>query len=182
MHIIKIIVKAVSHDIRRAGDVMGHVTWGIVKVTWAIIIHKDKFDIRIMESLVQRLALRIKMHNISGSIVHHVALLKKALGQQGEIIKGFCVIMETKEVCEHYWVRVDGLDLDVAFAVAKLRNPELQALCPVLLESCPPGLIHSDADEVVIREVNSKLFELYQQDPKAFWRESPRDVRSFRVN
>jgi hypothetical protein len=95
-----------------------------------------------MEATVNRLALRLKMHNVEGSIVHHAALLKKALDQQGlnsAMIKGFCVIGETKEVCEHYWVRAEGVDLDVGFAVAKLRSPELQVLHPVLLESCPRG-------------------------------------------
>ena len=140
-----------------------------------------------MESTVNRLALRIKMHNVSGSVVHHVAILKRALDNQGiksEIIKGFCVIMETKEVCEHYWVRElsTGLDLDIAFAVAKLRNAELQALDPVLLESSPPGLSHSDENESAIREGNSRLFELFQRDSKAFWREAPPDVQGFRVN
>ena len=140
-----------------------------------------------MEDLVKRTALRLKMHNVSGSIFHHVAILKRALDQKGlkcEVIKGFCVIMESKEACEHYWIRETstGLDFDVAFAVAKLRSPELQALYPVLLESCPPGLIHSDEKESAIREENFRLFQLLQQDPKAFWREAPRDVMGFHVN
>ena len=146
-----------------------------------------------MES-TKRLALRLKVHNIGGTVVHHVAILKRALDQQKiacEMVKGFCVIMESKEVCEHYWVRLpagnqDGslpsLDLDVAFAVATLKSPELQALCPVLLEECPPGLIHSDEKEEAIRNENSRLFELFQRDSKAFWRESPPDVSGFRAN
>lgn len=140
----------------------------------------------------KRLALRLKVHNIGGTVVHHVAILKRALDQQKiacEMVKGFCVIMESKEVCEHYWVRLTSpegsspsLDLDVAFAVAKLKSPELQALHPVLLEDCPPGLNHSDEKEDAIRNENSRLFELFQQDPKAFWHESPRDVAGFRAN
>jgi len=133
----------------------------------------------------KRLALRLKVHNISGTVVHHVAILKRALDQQKiacEMVKGFCVIMESKEACEHYWVRSAGLDLDIAFTVAKLKSPELQALDPVLLEECPPGLIHSDEKEDTIRNENSRLFELFQQDPKAFWRESPQDVSGFRAN
>jgi len=141
----------------------------------------------------KRLALRLKVHKVGGNVVHHVAILKRALDQQKvacEMVKGFCIIPESKEVCEHYWVKVrvpDGnslpdLDLDVAFAVAKLKSPELQALHPVLLEECPPGLTHSDEKEVLIREENSRLFELFQRDSKAFWRESPRDVAGFRAN
>lgn len=140
-----------------------------------------------MEDDIKRLAFRLKMHNISGSVVHHVALLKRHLDHKGfktEMIKGFCVIEETKEACDHYWVREkeSGLDLDIAFTVAKLRSPELQALCPVLLESLPPGLTRSDEKETMIREENERLFELFQRDPKAFWREAPRDVTSFHVN
>ena len=135
----------------------------------------------------KRIALRLKVHKIGGTVVHHVAILKRALDQQKvacEMVKGFCVIMETKEVCEHYWIRVGtpSLDLDVAFSVAKLKSPELQALHPVLLESCPPGLTHSDEKEVLIREENSRLFELFQRDSKAFWREAPKDVAGFRAN
>lgn len=139
----------------------------------------------------KRLALRLKVHKIGGNVVHHVAILKRALDQQKvacEMVKGFCIIPESKEVCEHYWIRVATetpslpLDLDVAFAVAKLKSPELQALHPVLLEECPPGLTHSDEKEVLIREENSRLFELFQRDSKAFWRESPRDVAGFRAN
>lgn len=140
-----------------------------------------------MENFVKRVALRLKVHNIPGSIFHHVAILKRALDKKGiecEVIKGFCVIMESKEACEHYWVRETstGLDFDVAFAVAMLRSPELQSLQPVLLESCPPGLTHSDENEAAIREENFRLFELLQRDPKAFWREAPRDVSGFHVN
>lgn len=135
----------------------------------------------------KRIALRLKVHKIGGTVVHHVAILKRALDQQKvacEMVKGFCVIMETKEVCEHYWIRVGtpSLDLDVAFSVAKLKSPELQALHPVLLESCPPGLTHSDEKEVLIREENSRLFELFQRDSKAFWREAPKDAAGFRAN
>jgi hypothetical protein len=139
-----------------------------------------------MDSELRRLALRIKMHNVSGNVVHHAALLKKHLDHQGiksEMVKGFCVIPETKEACGHYWIRElnSGLDLDVGFEVAKLRSPELQALHPVLLESIPPGMTRSDEKETMIREDNERLFELYQRDPKAFWREAPRDVTSFRT-
>jgi hypothetical protein len=136
-----------------------------------------------MTEITNRLALRLKLHHIGGGVVHHVALLKKTLEQQGissRMIKGFCVIEDTKEACEHYWVRTDeGLDLDVAFAVARLKNPELMALEPVLLETLPPGLIRSDSAEILILDENRRLFELLESDPRAFWREAPRDVATF---
>lgn len=144
------------------------------------MLYRDEMD------SVKHLALRLKMHNVSGSVVHHCALLLKTLEHKGikaRMIKGFCVIEESQEACEHYWVREEhsGLDLDVGFAVAQLRSPELTALHPVLLETLPPGLTRSDLGESLILEGNSRLFGQYQSDPKAFWRESPKDVATFQV-
>ena len=101
------------------------------------------------------------------------------------MIKGFCVIPETKEACEHYWVRTEeGLNLDIGFEVAKLRNHELQALSPALLESIEgiPNLTRSDEKEILIRDENERLFDLLVRDPKAFWREAPQDVKAFQMN
>jgi len=139
-----------------------------------------------MEDVVKQAALRLKIHNVPGTVIHHLALLKRSLDQKGTktvMVKGWCVIEQTKEACEHYWLReVDtGLDMDLGFAVAKLRTPELTALHPVLLESLPPGLTRSDSEETLIRAENSRLFDLFQENPKAFWRESPREVTSFHM-
>jgi hypothetical protein len=139
-----------------------------------------------MDEVVTRLALRLKMHNVGGNVVHHVALLKKALDLQGiksKMIKGYCVIEETKEACEHYWVRdlATGLDFDIAFAVARLRSPELMALKPVLLDSLPPGLTRSDLEATQILQENSRLFQLYESSPKDFWHEAPKEVSTFHV-
>lgn len=137
-----------------------------------------------MDELVHRLALRLKLNKVTGTVVHHAALLRKHLDQQGiqsALVKGFCVIEDTKEACEHFWVRAEGLDLDIGFRLASLKNPELMALRPVLLEYLPPGLTRSDLEEILIRDENNRLYDLYQSDPKAFWREAPRDVASFPV-
>ena len=139
-----------------------------------------------MDEVVKQAALRLKIHNVPGTVIHHLALLKRSLDQKGAktvMVKGWCVIEQTKEACEHYWLReVDtGLDMDLGFAVAKLRTPELAALHPVLLESLPPGLTRSDSEETLILAENSRLFDLFQENPKAFWRESPREVTSFHM-
>ena len=136
-----------------------------------------------MADVVARLALRLKIHHVSGGVIHHVGILKKTLDHQGissRVMKGYCVIEETKEACEHYWVRTaDGLDLDIAFAVARLKNAELMGLNPVLLETLPPGLSRSDSEETMILAENRRLFDLFESDPKAFWREAPRDASTF---
>lgn len=139
-----------------------------------------------MDMVVKQTALRLKIHNIPGTVIHHLALLKRSLDQKGTntvMVKGWCVIEQTKEACEHYWLREveTGLDMDLGFAVAKLRTPELSALHPVLLESLPPGLTRSDSEETLIRAENSRLYDLFQENPKAFWRESPREVTSFHM-
>ena len=139
-----------------------------------------------MEDVVKHAALRLKVHNVPGTVIHHLALLKRSLDQKGTktgMVKGWCVIEQTKEACEHYWLReVDtGLDMDLGFAVAKLRTPELAALHPVLLENLPQGLTRSDSEETLIRAENSRLFDLFQENPKAFWHESPRGVTSFHM-
>ena len=139
-----------------------------------------------MDEVVKQAALRLKIHNVPGTVIHHLALLKRSLDQKGTktvMVKGWCVIEQTKEACEHYWLReVDTcLDMDLGFAVAKLRTPELAALHPVLLENLPQGLTRSDSEETLIRAENSRLFDLFQENPKAFWRESPREVTSFHM-
>lgn len=139
-----------------------------------------------MDDILKHVALRLKLHNVGGTIIHHIALLKRHLDQKGhqtEMIRGWCVIPETKEACEHFWLREldTGLDIDIGFAVAKLRSPELMTLRPVLLESLPPGLTRSDLGETLIRAENNRLFDLLLTDPKAFWRETPRDVATFHV-
>ena len=139
-----------------------------------------------LSELVQRTALRLKLNKVTGGVVHHVALLKRGLEKQGftcVMVKGFCVIPQTREACAHYWVReVDtGLDLDIGFAVACMKTPELTAIHPVLLEELPEGLERSDMEEVMIRSENEALYDLYQKDPKEFWRQAPVDVRNFSI-
>ena len=140
-----------------------------------------------LNDIVRRTALRVKLNKLSGSVVHHVALLKRGMEKKGltcEMIKGFCVIPQTKEACAHYWIREvnTGLDLDVGFVVACLRSPELEAIHPVLLEELPEGLERSDMQEETIRLENESLYELYMSDPKRFWKEAPKDVQQFSIN
>lgn len=124
------------------------------------------------------MALRIKLHKVPGSVVQHTALLKKGLELKGiecKMIKGYCIIPETKEACVHYWVQtvLEGLDLDIGFTIAKLRTPELEALHTILVDKLPDGFERSDAEAVEITSENERLFDLYHKDPKAFWKEAP---------
>ena len=120
-----------------------------------------------MDDIVKRTALQLKLRRTTGTIIHHIAIMKRILDQKGaktEMMKGWCVIPETKEACEHYWLRDSdtGLDIDIGFVVAKLKSPELVAIHPVLLTELPPGLNRSDQEEILIRDENQRLFELFQ--------------------
>jgi hypothetical protein len=130
-----------------------------------------------MES-VKRIAMRMKLRKVEGSIVHHCALLCRLLDVKARVVKGFCV--SPGDVCEHYWVRTDeeGLDLDIGMAYATLFSPELASMRTMLLEEIPPELA---SIEVKKQDDNARLYELYTTDPKTFWSEAPTSIRNFRV-
>ena len=139
-----------------------------------------------LHDVTRRTALRLKMNKVSGSVVYHVAILKRGLERTGvkcELKRGFCVIPQTKEACEHYWIREveTGLDLDIGFEVACLRSPELSAISPILLDELPEGVERSDKDELMIRSDNEALYDLYHKNEKEFWRTAPADVREFTI-
>ena len=93
------------------------------------------------------------------------------------MVKGYCV--SPGDVCEHYWIRTrdEGLDLDIALALATLYAPELGDMKTMLLEELPDEL--KDV-EVQKAEESANLFDLYNADPKTFWDESPLTVRTFK--
>lgn len=122
---------------------------------------------------LKRFAMRIKLHKVGGSVVHHCALLQRALEHEGikaRVVKGICIVPRTREICEHYWVRTedDGLDLDIGYEVGCLYSPELMAVDTVLLDTVPEGFTKPETDPENIR-----LFELYMSDPRTFWLEAP---------
>jgi hypothetical protein len=130
-----------------------------------------------MES-VKRIAMRMKLRKVEGSIVHHCAILCKLLDVKAHVVKGFCV--SPGDVCEHYWVRTDaeGLDLDIGMAYATLFSPDLADMRTMLLEEIPPELT---SIEVKKQPDNANLYDLYVTDPKTFWQEAPSSVRTFRI-
>jgi hypothetical protein len=127
-----------------------------------------------MES-VHRLALRMKVRKLTGTVVHHCAVLVKLLERErvtATLVKGWAVA--DGEVCEHYWVRADS-DMDIGYELACLFTPELTSITPSLLLELPEGLKrvdHSDPE-------NARLFDLFHTDRVAFWKEAPPDVRAF---
>lgn len=142
-----------------------------------------------LDDLVHRTALRVKMNKVSGSVIQHIALLKRALEQkniQCEFIQGYAVIPQTKEACMHFWLqeKETGLNLDIGWEIAKLKSPELQALHPILLTEIPEGVVRSDVgdpDGEETQKSNMEQFNMYHDNEKEFWRLAPYDVKSFSI-
>ena len=134
---------------------------------------------------LKRTTMKMKLRRLQGTVVHHCAIVKKLLAEQGiasKVVHGYCV--SPGEICEHFWVRTEdeGLDLDIGLELARLYTPELMALQTVLMEDFPIGIKDKDGKEpeVLRQEDNTRLFELYETDPVSFWNEAPKDVRTFR--
>lgn len=123
---------------------------------------------------MKRFAMRIKLHRIGGTVVHHCALLRRTLSYDSEFIKGYCI--SPGDICEHYWLRIGDLNLDIGYEIACLYTPELRNLQTMLVEEIPEELKNI---EVKRQEDNERLYELYMKDPGTFWSESPADVRRF---
>lgn len=134
---------------------------------------------------LKRLAMRLKLHKVEGTVVHHCAILMKFLSEEGvasRMVHGYCI--SPNEICEHFWVQIlpERLDLDIGYELACLYSPELMALKTVLAEEYPVGLKGQDGKEpeILRQEDNQRLFELFETDPKTFWNEAPKSVRTFK--
>jgi len=132
---------------------------------------------------MDRLVKRMKLHRVTGTIVHHCALMIKYLEREGvkaRIVKGWCVYGQ--EVCTHYWVKDERENVyDIGYELGCLYNSELMAYTPRLCEIEPVGLVFADANELALKLEHERQYDLFNEDRAAFWRESPADIRSFSV-
>lgn len=132
-----------------------------------------------------KVASRLNIRNTPGNVVSHVALLKRIFDKnkiKTTIMRGFCYVHNTKEVCNHYWLRDEfGVDFDISFEVAKLKNPLLMSLHVALLEKAPIGIEPIDKDETEIISSNKRLYELLKYEPEQFWLEAPVEIKSFKI-
>jgi len=133
---------------------------------------------------MDRLVKRMKLRRVTGTIVHHCALMIKYLEREGikaELVKGWCVYGQ--EACTHYWVRDQNGDVyDIGYELGCLYNPELLAYSPRLCDFEPVGLKFADANEMALKLEHERQYELFKEDRVTFWKESPEDIRSFRVS
>lgn len=133
---------------------------------------------------MERLVKRMKLHRVSGTIVHHCALMIKYLEREGhtaKMVKGWCIYGQ--EACTHYWVHDEnGTVYDIGYQLGCLYNPELMAYTPRLCVTAPVGFAFADANEKALKEEHERQYELFHENRMTFWQESPSDVRAFKVD
>jgi hypothetical protein len=128
-----------------------------------------------MESVLRRLALKIRLNKIENCGIAAPILLNEILAKKGfktKVVQGFASLKE--ESAWHVWVECDGVQLDIASTLHQLKNPE-EPLSHVSLsetyeEGCP-----QENPQVTAQ------WELYQKDSKQFWKEMPAKVQNFRA-
>jgi hypothetical protein len=132
---------------------------------------------------MERLVKRMKLHRVSGTVVHHCALMVKYLEREGieaYMVKGWCIYGQ--EACTHYWVTdKDGAVYDIGYQLGCLYNPELMAYTPRLCVDKPEGIAFADEAEVALKAEHERQYELFQEQRNTFWKESPDDVRNFKL-
>jgi hypothetical protein len=114
----------------------------------------------------KRIALRLKLRKVEGSIVHHNAILARA--SKGKLVEGYVLCI--KQACWHCWVDKDGERMDVYSQMPGAIPFEYSETIPEGYEE----MIHENIDE------NKRAFKLYQENPKQFWKDAPKKVREFK--
>ena len=116
---------------------------------------------------VKRIVLRLQLRKTEGTIVHHNALLAKAV-KDTKMVSGYAICQN--QACWHCWVEdSDGKKLDVTSGILSLPFEYASEL--------PEGYKEMEHDQI---NENKRLYDLYVNDPHRFWKESPKTVREFK--
>jgi hypothetical protein len=114
---------------------------------------------------MERFALQLKLRkkfNLT-TVENCGYYIKMILKKSGTIIQGFCKVPETGEKLRYYWVEDDeGTIHDVAFGLACVYTPEVKDMKFILTKE-PQTNFQTDP-------TNDEIFELYQKNPKEFWK------------
>jgi hypothetical protein len=107
---------------------------------------------------LQRFCLRLKLHKVKGTVVQHNALLAREV--KGKLVQGY--VLCENQACWHCWVEKDGERLDVTHGMS----------LPVeYVQKIPDGYTEMKHANIIL---NKLQYELYENDPKAFWKECPK--------
>ena len=120
-----------------------------------------------IEDIVKKIALRLKLNKLEGCgiagpiLVHEY--LKRYHSIETTLVQGQYI--STDEKCAHVWIRHEGTDYDIGHTMACLVDPEFSKVQYSLVEG-PSEL--------------SEQFDLYQEKPSVFWKNSSRPLQNFR--
>lgn len=122
----------------------------------------------------QRFVNLMRLRKVKCPVVYQCALYQSWLKKRGiesQVIQGY-VNIAGQGCCRHFWVRTSEGDVDIATMISA---PMMKNL--LKLSDEPLGQVF-DHDNVAAD--NEAKYELYVQDPKKFWSESP--VKNFRLS
>ena len=120
-----------------------------------------------IQDIIKKIALRLKLNKLEGCGIAAPILVHEYLKRHDTIdttlIQGQYI--STDEKCAHVWIRHDGVDYDIGHVMACLVDPEFTKVQYSLVEG-PSEL--------------SEQFDLYQEKPSVFWKNSSRPLQNFR--
>lgn len=117
---------------------------------------------------VKRFTLRLKLHKVEGTVVHHNALLKRTI-PDSKLVQGY-VLSNDGSACWHCWVQDSaGNRYDVASTLSALFEYS---------ETLPDGFKEMQHENITS---NKELYAVYTENQKTFWDQAPVSVKKFKV-
>ena len=117
--------------------------------------------------IIKKIALRLKLNKLEGCGIAAPILVQEYLKRHHSIdatlVQGQYI--STDEKCAHVWLRHEGIDYDIGHTMACLVDPEFTKVQYSLVEG-PSDL--------------AEQFDLYQEKPSVFWKNSSRPLQNFR--
>ena len=124
-------------------------------------------------SLVHKLALRLKLNKLDGCGIAAPILLYEYLKRvhkiTTELVQGY--YKSDNEKCWHVWIRHTEIDYDIGHDLACLVDPEFKKVQYTLQ-------IDNNTKEGPQELIDQ--FNLYQENPSMFWKNTSRTLQNFR--
>ena len=131
-----------------------------------------------MDEHLRKFCLKYRVKKINCSVIHQCALFIGYLKRNGisgaKMIKGFCVCANA--ACRHFWVDVNSRTVDVAREISIFHTPELRYLPTKLQIDMDDSMKRIDMEDPKIVEENERLFGIWEEDPKMFWKDGHRHI------
>ena len=124
---------------------------------------------------MNHLVLKMKMYKIQVPVIYQCALLVgylKRFGIESRIQRGYLSMVGSS--CPHYWVETREEQLDIATELGVRYQPNMAQIPKSLDYTQPP-------DTKSFGEFSDELYELYEKNPKEFWKKRPQCLRNFKV-